>query len=196
MSVAILILSAGSSSRMGTVKQILPVGKTTLLGLVIENSLQSIAKKVYCVLGAHRNKVQESITEYDVETIVNANHKDGLSSSIIAGITHLQTKSYDAILIMLGDQPLIDANYLNQMINTFRSHPKKIIASSYDNNLGVPVIISKKFYPELLKLKGDSGAKAFLMTYKEQIIELQNNCLMDVDTKEDYQDFLKSIQIK
>jgi len=192
MNIAILILAAGSSSRMGAVKQLLPAGKTTLLGLTIENALQSKTNKTYCVLGANAKIIKKSIKKYNVETIFNPDYKSGLSSSIATGIKHIINQNFDAVLIVLGDQPLISSEYLNLMIETFKANDKKVIASRYNSNLGVPTIIPKKYYNQLLKLKGDKGAKDFLNNGTIKIIELNNTNLMDIDTKEDYQDYVNS----
>lgn len=196
MRIAILILGAGRSSRMGTAKQLLPIGETTLLGVTLESALASEADAVFCVLGSQINDISLSIEQYGIEIIENSNYMNGLSSSIAEGILHLQEKDFDAVLIMLGDQPFIQASYLNEMIDTYRNHPKKIIASNYSDKVGVPVILSSTFFPELLKLRGDVGAGPFLNAHKEHIIQLRNNGLMDVDTQEDYQDLLKSRKTK
>ena len=193
MKIAILILAAGSSSRMGVAKQLLAVGETTLLGVAIEQALETNADKVYCVLGSNANTIKQSISRYHIESIINPNYKTGLSSSIAAGVQHLKNKDFDALLIMLGDQPRITKDYLNEMMATFKNNGAKIIASNYDSSFGVPAIISKKYYHQLLQLKGDKGAKNFLNNENKEIIALKNTSLMDIDTKKEYQDYLNSI---
>jgi molybdenum cofactor cytidylyltransferase len=196
MKIAILILAAGSSTRMGVAKQLLPVGENTLLGVSIKQALQSEADKVYCVLGSNAEVIKQSISKFKIEPIFNPNYKTGLSSSIVAGIQHLINQDFDATLILLGDQPLISVAYLNAMITTFKNHGEKIIASKYNNTFGVPSVIPKRSYNELLKLKGDKGAKDFLNTNKEEIIPLKNINLIDIDTKKEYHDYLNSITFK
>lgn len=193
MNIAILILAAGSSSRMGVAKQLLPAGDTTLLGIAINNALQTKVGNIYCVLGAKADEIQNSIKVKDIEFIINSDYKTGLSSSIKKGINHLQSQNYDAILMTLGDQPYVDFNILNEMINVFKTQPHKIIASGYGEKVGIPVIIPKHYYPEFLKLTGDKGAKQFLNNNTEQIVVFNNEHLMDIDTKEDYESYLKSI---
>ena len=95
-------------------------------------------------------------------------------------------------IILLGDQPLITAKYLNKIIDIFKNHDKKIVASKYNNTLGVPTIIPKRYYNQLLKLKGDKGAKDFLNTNTKDIISLENINLKDIDTPKEYQDYLNS----
>lgn len=196
MKIAILLLAAGSSSRMGVAKQLLPVGETTLLGITIETALQSNAHKVYCVLGANAEVIKQSISKYNIESILNPKYKTGLSSSIVIGIEHLTNQNFDAALIVLGDQPLIKTEYLNEMIATFKKYDKKIIASNYNNTFGVPSIIPKIYYNQLLKLKGDKGAKDFLNSNDKDLIPLENTNLMDIDTLKEYQDYLNSINFE
>lgn len=194
MSVAIIILAAGNSSRMGTPKQLLSLGDHTLLGTVIDNAQQSQADEVFCVLGANAKEVSLSITTYGVEILVNSSFHDGLSSSIIAGINHIKDRDFDAVLIMLGDQPLIDSYYLNSIVNTFKNRSDKIIATNYNGTLGVPVVIPKSYYSLLLQLKGDKGAKEFLNSRHEQVISLNNDSLFDIDTQEDYKALIKKLK--
>lgn len=192
MKTAILILAAGSSTRMGKAKQLLPFGKTTLLGLAIENALQSKVNKVYCVLGANAKAIQKSIGHYPIKIITNSEYHLGLSSSIKAGIEHLKLEAYDAILIMLADQPNVDVQYLNQFLIEINEQPTKIIASNYSGSFGVPAIFPKSFYPELQELSGDKGAKTFLNSLNEDVVKIDSLKLSDIDTPQDYLDFLES----
>ncbi|EDP70528.1 hypothetical protein FBALC1_07213 [Flavobacteriales bacterium ALC-1] len=193
MKIAVLILAAGSSTRMGTPKQILPVGNTTLLGTTIETALQTKADKIYCVLGANAKTVEKSISKYKIKTISNSKYKSGLSFSIKAGIKHITNKSYDAVLILLGDQPFINTPYLNDMITTFKNDSTKITASNYNESPGVPAIIPKLYFNQLLELQGDKGAKSFLNSNKTNTILLKTTNLIDIDTEEDYLNYLKSL---
>ncbi|MFK7834019.1 MAG: NTP transferase domain-containing protein [Winogradskyella sp.] len=196
MKIALLILAAGRSTRMKTAKQLLPVGTTTLLGSTIENALQSNTQAIYCVLGAYAETVEASISKYKVEIIFNPNYKSGLSSSIAAGIEYLNHKQFDATLIILGDQPYVNARYLNQMMATFKNNPDKIIATNYKTNLGVPALIPKVYYTDLLNLEGDSGAKTFLNSKTNNIIQLNNANVLDIDTKKEYQEYIDSVKFE
>lgn len=193
MNIAILILAAGNSTRMGVAKQLLPVSKTTLLGVTIESALKSNVNSVFCVLGANAKAIEISISEYNIDTIFNTDYQSGLSSSIVSGINHITKKNFDSVLILLGDQPHITTKYINEMVSAHKNHPKKIVASNYKDILGVPSMIPKIYFNELLKLHGDKGAKVFLKSNKEIIIKLNNANLIDIDTKKEYEDYIKSI---
>ncbi|WP_052467049.1 nucleotidyltransferase family protein [Psychroserpens damuponensis] len=193
MNVAILMLCAGHSTRMGTPKQLLPIGNKTLLGLSIENAIHSKANRVFCVLGSQADVIQKSISHYDVNIIINPHFNDGLSSSIIAGITYLKDKNFDSVLILLGDQPKVDSNYINALILSSENCPTQIIASQYNKTLGVPAIFPKSYFNQLLQLKGDKGAKNFLNTQRTQAIAIESDKLIDIDTQDDYLNFLNSL---
>ena len=188
---AILILAAGSSSRMGKPKQLLPYKNTTLLGIAIEQAQKSNVNAVFCVLGANAEIIEKSIEKHQIETIYNPNYKDGLSSSIVTGIDYLSTKDFDAVLILLADQPKITSSFLNQLLKTSEENIAKIIACNYDKNIGVPAIFPKKYFVELLKLKGDKGAKDLLKKYQTEIITMKPFDLIDIDTKKDYKNLIK-----
>nr|WP_321226909.1 nucleotidyltransferase family protein [uncultured Psychroserpens sp.] len=193
MNIAILILSAGSSTRMGTTKQLLPIGNKTLLGLSIENALQTNAKKVFCVLGSNAENIKNSISQYDIEIIINPNFKEGLSSSIVEGLNHIENSNFDSVLIMLSDQPKVDSNYINLLILSSEKKPTQITASQYEKTIGVPAIFPKKYFKQLQQLEGDKGAKDFLNTHKAQVISIKSDKLIDIDTQDDYLNFLKSL---
>ncbi|MCA0154241.1 nucleotidyltransferase family protein [Winogradskyella vincentii] len=185
MKTAILILAAGNSRRMGTPKQLLKHGDTTMLGQVINNSLKSRASSVHVVLGAHANLIRPNLPK-NISVIINKEFEKGLSSSIIKGVTELQ--HYDSVIIALGDQPLVTSNYFNELIELCIKKPNKIIASKYEKHNGVPAIFPSQFYSELLNLKGDTGAKSLLNSNYQlvQVIETPVN-LFDVDTPHDYE---------
>ena len=192
MTVAIIILAAGSSSRMKSVKQLLPVYGKTLLGLTIENALKSNADEVFCVLGSAAEKIEKALIKYDVKLIINLDHKNGLGSSISAGVNHIKSQNFDAVLVMLGDQPKISPSYLNEMIKVFDEDKHYIIASSYSGKNGVPAIFSKTYFEDLSMFTGDKGAVELLNKRNVLVKTMATSAsLEDIDTPEDYQKLIK-----
>lgn len=193
MKIAALILAAGTSSRMGTDKQLLPYKGTTLLGWTIENILKCNVDKVFCVLGSNVEKITSEISKYPIAIIYNPNYEKGLSTSIISGIEHIKYMEYDPVLILLADQPNVDSLYINTIISTFELNPNDVIASSYNNIKGVSAIFPKKMYPNLVNIKGDKGAKLLLNSVGSSVITVNEfSNLRDIDTPQDYDKFLKS----
>jgi molybdenum cofactor cytidylyltransferase len=193
--IAILILAAGESSRMvDHVKQTLPWKSTTLLGHAFDQAKVSIAESTYVVTGAYEEIIKAEVSLEASETIKNANWKNGLGSSIASGITHFLEKSlsYDAVLIMLADQPLIDTNYLNKMMGNWKGNSSKIITTQYNGRSGVPAIFGKEHFQELQKLNKDFGAKDIIASHKDVILALNaEGKEIDIDRWETYQKLIK-----
>lgn len=190
MKIAILILAAGQSSRMKRTKQLLPIGNNTLLGTVIQHALNTKRTNVYCVLGAESEKIKSSIQKYNLSIIINREYKQGMSTSIKKGVEFIVDNNYDGVFVILGDQPLIDTNYLNKVVETFNANPNKIVATKYSNVIGVPALFPKTYFNLLKNLSGDKGAREIL-NKNENLIALSTSGLLDIDTKAQYDDFIK-----
>ncbi|WP_298494035.1 nucleotidyltransferase family protein [uncultured Algibacter sp.] len=189
------MLAAGEASRMGSIKQLLPYNNSTLLEITIQNALASKARKVYCVLGANSEAIKSQLKNSRATFINNPNWKDGLSSSIVTGVSYLESikEKTKAILIMLSDQPNVDSDYIDALINLYSKNQDKVIASDYGDKKGVPAIFPKLFNKQLMRLKGDKGAKDFLNNKEINIITLASKnrgVLKDIDTLEDYNKLL------
>lgn len=186
--IAILVLAAGKSSRMNTIKQLEKIDSKTLLEVTLDKVKPISSDNVFCVLGANADKIKRAISIENVTFILNKNYEIGLSSSIISGINYFKKKqlNFNGVFILLADQPAVEINYLKSMLILFQKNDGKIIASNYGKKLGVPVIFPEKYFKDLLLIKGDKGAKKFINDKKDETIcsELQTN-LIDIDTKED-----------
>ncbi|MBT2162913.1 nucleotidyltransferase family protein [Zobellia barbeyronii] len=186
--IAILILAAGASTRMGKPKQLLPWKDTTLLEHAIKTAKSADAIEVVTVLGANTKLIQSQIKE-EVIFIENTAWQLGLGGSIAFGTKWLLQSDieFDGILIMLADQPLIDFRYLNTLIATSVEQTDRIIATAYKNRAGVPTIFPIKYVDMLLNLNEDFGAKHLLEQERDTVITVSaGNRISDVDTEEDY----------
>lgn len=192
--IAVIVLAAGESSRMQQPKQVLPWRDSTLLGHAIDVAMKSMANEVYVVLGANVQTIQEQIDLSHIKYIINKDWKKGLGSSVAYAVRYLaeSDKQYDGLLFMLCDQPLIDTNYLNSMISTFRDGVKNIVATAYKQRNGVPVLYHKKYMRILSTLDGDSGAKEIIANNSEDVIALSpEGKELDVDTYAAYQHLIQ-----
>lgn len=192
MNIAALILAAGKSSRMGEVKQLLPWLNNTLLGNAIEVANKATIDKVYVVLGAEAQRIQESLTSRNYQVILNQHWQEGLGSSISAGVSGILNSEPEtsAILIMLADQPFIDSTYINSMIEHYMGNDGKIIATQYGSKMGVPAIFDKSFFSALQNLKGDLGAGRLIAKNKTNCYSVDpGKKATDLDTPEDYATF-------
>ncbi|UZO81035.1 nucleotidyltransferase family protein [Aquimarina sp. ERC-38] len=192
-----IVLAAGSSSRMGQAKQLLPLQNTTLLEYCLTNMQKSKVSKVICVLGANAEEIQRSVKDERTAFLINSEWENGMSSSIVAAINYIKghEPSCNAALIALADQPGIDSDYFNRLMEMYQSNPEDIIASQYQNKIGVPALFSNQYFKDLLQLTGDKGARNFLNDGQQKIRTLANTSnLSDLDTPEQYQAYLKSIR--
>lgn len=189
--IAVLVLAAGSSSRMGQPKQLLNWGKSTLLGHTIETVLKLDAHEIVLVLGANFSSVQNEIKNYPVTILNNLDWAQGLGTSIASGVRYLLESStqFDGVLIVLADQPFINSDYLKKMINGFNPDQKQILATAYDEVIqGVPVLFDAVYFEKLSKLKGDIGAKQFIKKHQSLVKTLVPPVKnVDLDTLEDYE---------
>lgn len=189
--IAVLILAAGASSRMGRAKQLLPWKETTLLGTVVKSAKSYAPKDIVVVLGANAERIGPGIQGKGVEVIENKNWRYGLGESLAFGTAHLLEKkaTYDGVLVMLGDQPFVDEAFLRTMTETFYSAEKGIAAASYGNRVGVPALFSKRYFELLADVKGDSGAKTLLQEHRKDVIPVTaQNITLDIDTQQDYEE--------
>jgi len=174
--IPILILAAGRSSRLGSPKQLLELDGKTLLQKAIGTALE-VSERVGVILGANREKILSTIEHFHVEFIFK-------------GINFLEQnkKESNAAIIMLCDQPYVDAVLLKKIIENFEQSGKPIIACQYDNHPAVPALFDISFFEKLKNLKGDQGAKPLIMNHLRQAdFILFEKGKIDVDTKEDYE---------
>lgn len=186
----LVILAAGASSRFGESKQKIIFKGKSLLQRAVETALNSACRPVIVILGAYENEIKPDIENEDVIVYHNPQWEEGMASSIRLGIEVLEkTESkVSGVLLMVCDQPYVDTTLLNDMLNKKAITGKGIIACSYNNTLGVPALFDKKFFPELLSLAGQEGAKKLIMNHKEFVAEIPfPSGGFDIDTIDDYE---------
>ena len=186
---AMIILAAGQSKRMGTLKQNLPWKRTTLLGHAIEQGLNSVADHVFVVLGSNSKAIISEINSGNITTIYNPEWQAGMGTSIASAMQYLDKNSlhFDAVLIALSDQPLIEYKHYNKLINSLFANNKKIVATKIDTRAGVPAIFSSQYFSLLSKLHKDYGARKILSKHGQEIMILNiDNKIIDLDTMDTY----------
>lgn len=186
----LVILAAGESSRLGAPKQKLRFNGKSLLQRVTETAVNSVCKPVIVILGAYAEEVQSQLKEQPVLIYHNLQWQEGMASSIRLGIKMLQQTEpgISAVILMVCDQPHVSTILINGLINKKAATEKQIVASFYNNTLGVPVLFDKKMFPELLSLKGEEGAKRLLLKHKESLVSIPFALgSIDIDTAKDYE---------
>lgn len=194
--VGIILLAAGASARMGEPKQLLRFRGETLLRRTAKIAL-AVSKKVVVALGARIEITQKEIEGLPVEFVENNDWEAGMSGSIKAGLEKLLTDADElkAVIVMVCDQPFADENTLGKIIETYNESNALIIASEYQNTLGVPALFDRKLFPELLALDAQTGAKRLIKKYRAQTSAVSfPKGAFDVDTPIDYENLIKEEQ--
>jgi CTP:molybdopterin cytidylyltransferase MocA len=192
-SVTAIILGAGESSRMGRPKLLLPFGDSTVIGTVINHVLASSVEKTIVVLGSNFDLHREVIKDYPVEIVNNTRYPEGMFSSVKCGLEAVPDTT-DAVMVLLGDQPMIQAEEMDQLIESYRDSEKEIAIASHGNKRGHPIIFGRKFISEITGYPGEASLRDLLQKHPSEILEIKtgnDRILRDIDTENDYQFELK-----
>jgi molybdenum cofactor cytidylyltransferase len=193
--IAVIVLAAGRSTRMGAANKLLAdIAGTPMVGHVVEAALASIARPVLVVTGHEASEVRAALAGLDVTFVVNPDYATGLSSSLKAGIGAVPG-SADGALVLLGDMPRITAEHLGRLIESFRAENGRcIVVPTHQGRRGNPVLWPAAFFAEMLQLDGDAGAKRLMTAHAGDVREADlgtDAIFADVDTPEALAELLK-----
>lgn len=184
-----IILAAGEGSRMGgAIKQMLPFKGKTVLECVIDNAFASSLKRVIVVIGHRADLIGPLLEGKDVTVVINGDYESGQSSSIKAGLRVLPEEC-GAVLFMLGDQPLVTPETINQILSAYRTSENPIVLPVFNGKRGNPVLFSHETFSRLELLDGECGARALFDEYPEKLLQVEVNdpyIHFDLDDEDDY----------
>lgn len=186
---AILILAAGKSTRLGQPKQLLLYENETLLRRAVKQAL-TLSHNVFVVLGDKKAACINALHGLPIHIVYNKAYAKGIGCSIACGIQETQTFAHT--MIMLCDQPLIPTSHYKTLALSVRDAQEKIVASCYENESksAVPAIFPKTYYDALLTLDGDKGAQFLLNSQPCFGVSLPKALAIDIDTLEDVKSYL------
>jgi molybdenum cofactor cytidylyltransferase len=192
MKTGIILLAAGSSSRLGRAKQLIEFQGKTLIQKAIDEANKCQADSLVVVLGANSELIQSGFEPSSAPFIINQDWQQGMSSSMQAGLRFLMEKEViDHVVLMLCDQPFVDASLLDELITTKETSGKGIVAAAYSSTLGVPALFDRRYFEELLQLTGSEGAKKVIFKHQAEVRALDFPLgAVDLDTEEDVNQFL------
>lgn len=187
--VAAIVLAAGSASRMGKLKQLLPYGKRTFVAHAVQQAIDAGFAPVVVVVGAEALAVRAAVAAQPVEIAQNERWQLGMGSSIAVGMQRLQEESAHsaAVAILLADQPLVTADHLGQMRRLLYVERPPIVAAEYNGTLGVPALFRRELFVTLAGLPPEAGARHLLRESGFPVTAFPlPEAAMDIDTPEDF----------
>lgn len=193
-----VLLAAGTSMRMGQLKQLLDWRGRPLVRYVAEQALTSKIAALVVVVGAGATAVRAALNGLDgpVQTVENPDYVSGQASSLRAGLGALPANTRAAV-ILLVDQPLISPELINQLIAAYEAQPDMLaVVPHYQGQRGNPVLLSSEAFAELRMLSGDVGARKLLDQYADRVVHLEVDdpaVVTDMDTPEAYERLLHSL---
>jgi molybdenum cofactor cytidylyltransferase len=188
-----LILAAGTSSRMGQPKQLLPFRGTILLDWVMAQAeATSALNEVIVVLGRAADEIQPRLRSTRAKVIVNPVFTEGCSGSYKAGMATIDPRA-EAVMVLLGDQPGVESAVIDQVAEDWRTKAGTIALTSYRGRRGHPMVFARELFDQLRQLSGDKAAWKILDAHPDWVRDVAVDYAFpdDVDTRQDYEALLR-----
>jgi molybdenum cofactor cytidylyltransferase len=188
-----VILAAGASMRMGTLKQLLPLEGRVLLQHVVDAATASCLDEIILVLGHGADEIRAVINLSDrVRIVVNAEYAEGQSTSLRAGLRAANPRAEGAA-VLLGDEPRVASQVIDTVAAAFAGASAAVARPVYSTSSGHrvpahPVILARRIWHDIEALRGDHGARVLLTAHPEWLLEVpvEGEPPADIDTGEDY----------
>ncbi len=184
-----LVLAAGGSTRLGRPKQLLPFGQATLLDATLAMARRCGFDQLVVTVGGAADDVVREVDLSGAEVVRNPEFTQGCSSSIAAALPVISAES-DGVVLLLGDQPLVDPATVAGLVQTARA--ASIAVTRYRDGLGHPFWLGRQLFGRLAELHGDKGVWKLVDAAGEDLVThlVDANIPRDVDTWEEYQGLL------
>jgi molybdenum cofactor cytidylyltransferase len=192
-----IVLAAGMSTRMGQNKLLLDFKGKSLIVHAVDTLLASEIDEVVVVLGNEADKLREKLRGRQVRMVVNPDFREGLSTSVRAGVSALSRQA-SGIMIYLADQPLLEPADVNRILQEFahaKEVGKSIVVPFFDGQRGNPVLLDSSFREAILGVVGDVGCKGVIRRHPDKVfvVEMENDhVIRDVDNIEEYTQIVSS----
>ncbi len=183
--VAGVILAAGGSSRFGSLKQTLPWGDQNFVNAVLKTARLAGLDPLLIVLGNRAEELRDTITDEDVEILINPDWEAGQSTSLKLAVKHLDADLAGAIFLMC-DQPHLTVHFLTSIAEKGKKSAKVVVPYINDRRTS-PVFFPASCFDNFNKLTGDEGGRQIMSEYPVVLLPwLDEMMAMDIDTLEDY----------
>jgi molybdenum cofactor cytidylyltransferase len=188
-STSAVILAAGTSTRMGTVKQLLELDGRPLLQHVLDNVRASAVAEIILVLGSSAEAIRREIDAHNVRVVLNDSYLEGMGSSLKAGLSAVNPEA-GAALIVLADQPFVRPATVNQLIAEQQRSRAQIVIPTHRGFRGNPVLLDRSVFAEVMALGGDIGCRAIFGDHPQGILKVPVDdvgILLDIDRQSDFE---------
>jgi molybdenum cofactor cytidylyltransferase len=187
--IAAIVLGAGRSRRMAPHNKLLVTDKAgkPMIARVVDNVLSSNARPILVVTGHQAEQVEHALGGRPVRYVHAPDYAQGLAESLKAGIASVPPECAGAI-VCLGDMPLVTGRMIDRLLAMYDpDEGRSIVLPTFRGKQGNPMIWDRKFFPEILAISGDSGARFLVGKHAEQVAEVEmadDAVLRDFDTTE------------
>lgn len=185
-----VLLAAGASRRLGSPKQLVQLGAETLIVATAQKALQ-VADSLLIVLGANADSIEPVLDTLPHkkrwQVARNQHWAEGMASSLRLATQEALAQKSEGLLLLVCDQPFLSVNVLAEICS--RINDTSLVVSEYTNGqIGVPMYVPKRYFADLLEIRGDVGAKVLLKKYPEVLVKIPfDRGEIDIDTPEDIQ---------
>jgi len=188
-----IILAGGSSTRFGQPKQLLKLKGKYLLDYVLSAALGSKLNHIVLVLGHDHQNILQALetctTQKRLQVVVNHRYLEGQSRSLQAGLQKIR-QIFPAVMFLLGDQPLLNSNTIDHLLDRFRHSGKDICVPVCKGKRRNPTIFNRVLYDQLMAIEGDIGARDIIRANPERVLYLELDdplCFFDIDSQKDFE---------
>ena len=179
------ILAAGCASRFGATKQAAVLDGMPLVRKVAAEAAELCEDRVITVIGHDRENVMQAMRADSGFFVVNDNYRTGLGSSIAAA-ARACSHCADAMLLLFADQPLVTAQHLRALVDSWSGSDREIVATAFDGTRGPPVLFPRGAFDTLAGLQGDTGARALFRDPRFRTTSVHfEAAAVDIDTPAD-----------
>jgi CTP:molybdopterin cytidylyltransferase MocA len=177
----LVLLAAGSSSRLGRAKQLLQHHGESLVRRAARMALATAPRDAVVVLGAQAEAVFAQVQDLPLRRVDCSNWQAGMSASLRAGVAALST-ACRGVLVVLCDQPALDAAHLQRLCALWQARPETGVASHYAGHAAVPAVLPRTWCADLDRLDQDRGARDLLRLRQDRLQWVENEALAhDID---------------
>ncbi len=180
-----IVLAAGASTRFGSAKQLVRIAGRPMLHAAVTRAVDVSGNAVIVVLGARAEELAPLLSHSPASIVINRDWREGLGSSIRTGVARLPA-ACSGVLLLLADQAAVTAEDLRRLAGAWRRQPQYVAAAIYGSTVGVPAIFPRWAFADLLKLRGDQGARALIQRNPDRVVRVpMESAGIDIDTPED-----------